>query len=112
MALLNNLQIRYSGSTTDAPQYWRVADIAISYEQKRATANVCSYHSQEAAKGTDERGRAIKPMERKTICIKDEALFDKYFGLDILEGDGQNPVKSFYNYIKENIKEFEGSSDI
>ncbi len=112
MALLANLPIRYSGSTTENMQYWKISDIAISYEQERATIHICSYTSREASRSFDDRGRPIRPIDRKIITVKDEELFKRYFSINNLSEISTNPLQMAYLYVKENIKDFRESSDV
>lgn len=111
MALYANVNTLYVGEKTEFDQYWKVSDVAISYEQKRATIQVCGYTSEKASKSVDHKGVRIRPLDRKIITIKDENLFDEYFGIKSLSRSNKNPLESAYEYLKTHIRDFKESID-
>lgn len=111
MALYANVNTLYVGEKTEFDQYWKISDVAISYEQKRATIQVCGYTSKKASKSVDHKDVRIRPLDRKIITIKNEELFEEYFGLKSLSRSNKNPLGSAYEYLKNHIKDFKDAID-
>ncbi|MCC0707186.1 hypothetical protein [Clostridioides sp. ES-S-0190-01] len=85
--------------------YWRISTVNISYSNKMAQIKIAGYISEDA------RRNGLDAVEYENISVMDDN-FDTYFGINILDEIGKNPLESGYNYLKENIDKFKESLDI
>jgi len=99
------LQKKLISSNGITAEYWKAVGLNISYTGKKCQIFLIGYIDK------DMRESNAGNVLSKNFMVSD-ANFDKYFSLSKLNIADRNPIIQCYKYIKDNIKEFEGSQDI
>lgn len=99
------LKKKLSANNGISAEYWKVVGFNISCTGKKCQIFLVGYIDEEM------REKNTGNVLSKNFMVNG-ADFDKYFSLSKLNVVDHNPVTQCYEFIKYNIKEFEGSQDI
>ena len=99
------LQKKLSSNNGITAEYWKVVGLNISYTGKKCQIFLVGYIDK------DMRENNAGNVMSKNFMVSN-ANFDEYFSLSKLNIADHNPVTQCYEYIKDNIVEFEDSEDI
>lgn len=99
------LKKKLSANNGISAEYWKVVGFNISYTGKKCQIFLVGYIDK------DMRESNVGNVMSKNFMVSGDD-FDKYFSLSKLNVVDHNPVTQCYEFIKYNIKEFEGSQDI
>ena len=103
MALLKE---GYKNGAGVESKYWRIIDYRVNSVMKYVDITFGGWINQESRIAELD----LSDSPRKVRCMKSD--FDAYFGTEVLDGNGINPILQMYNYAKDKDLFFKDSIDI
>jgi len=102
MALLKE---GYKNGAGVESKYWRIIDYRVNSVMKYVDITFGGWINEECRVAELE----LSDSPRKVRCMKSD--YETYFGTQILDGQGVNPILQMYKFSKENDEFFKDSVD-